>query len=501
VTKLCNEYINPDGTPWRPSKNQKICSDHFIGDRPSIEPDHPDYIPTWFPPRYKAKKKTEKDVAKYQRVKTKAMKRKLEQEHVTPSEKRTKVLDQLDSFDNNDMTVQKFVKGQKLLIQYLKSKHYQKLPNEVKNALDILKEFDIESDEAVKKSKVTKSKNANLSHTNLPEAKVDFIPIERKNNLEEEKENEEEEFEPKRQNKDLTNRVLSSDFKCRSYCGVPLTVMNQLRYDLKGQFKNFEKLTSDDQLVLFYRVLKSNNTFNSLAVVYDVGPRCVSHVFESVLEILFNHSDERLWWLDAEENRDIMPQSFKDNYPEVKGGIHIFDCLEVATEIPSKVAHNVQAWSNYKKGFRAKILISTAAGGLIEFVSKAYGGRATDAQIVVGSGVLKKLKKGCCVMCDKGFPCIEEDVLNRGGFFVMPPKIRQGRQLNQAERKENLKIARDRWAFNNYVDRILRSGKNFMLMFVRTKVQIMSSFFDHSNLQFLYPNPSKILLLILTSRF
>ena len=60
-------------------------------------------------------------------------------------------------------------------------------------------------------------------------------------------------------------------------------------------------MTSDDQLVLFYRVLKSNNTFNSLAVVYDVGPRCVSHVFESVLEILFNHSDERLWWLDGHE--------------------------------------------------------------------------------------------------------------------------------------------------------------------------------------------------------
>lgn len=41
--------INPDGTPWLPSKHQRICSDHFITKRKSNNPLHPDYVPTVFP--------------------------------------------------------------------------------------------------------------------------------------------------------------------------------------------------------------------------------------------------------------------------------------------------------------------------------------------------------------------------------------------------------------------------------------------------------------------
>ena len=47
------------------------------------------------------------------------------------------------------------------------------------------------------------------------------------------------------------------------------------------------------------------------------------------------------------------------------------------------------------------MLISICAGGLIEFVSPAFGGRATDAQIVNASGVLDKLQKNDAVLVDK----------------------------------------------------------------------------------------------------
>ena len=385
-------------------------------------------------------------------VKTKAIKRKNVGDQIQPPPKRPRSLERLAALDLEEMNVQKFVTAQKLLITYLKSKHYDKLPDEVKTALETLKQYDIEKDEFLQQAKVTKSKTADLKCTYIPQAHIDIISTEDKEKFEEE----EEEINNEKKNKDLTNRVLSNDQKCRWYCAVPLNVMNKMRGAMKGKFAKFQKLTDDDQLVLFYRILKSNNTYNSLAVVYDVGPRIISYVFESVLDLMFVYAEERVWWLDRDDNRAIMPQSFKDGYPEIEGGIHIFDCLEIATEIPSKVAHNIQSWSNYKKGFRVKVLVSVVPGGLIEFVSRAYGGRATDAQIVVGSGVLKKLKKCDCVMCDKGFPCIEEDVLNRGGFFVMPPIIRQNRQLNQKERKENLKTARKRVHVERGIERLRR---------------------------------------------
>ena len=51
-----------------------------------------------------------------------------------------------------------------------------------------------------------------------------------------------------------------------------------------------------------------------------------------------------------------------------------------------------------------KVLIGIAPCGLIQFISKAYGGRTTDSQITVDSGVLDKVENDDEWMMDKGFP-------------------------------------------------------------------------------------------------
>ena len=50
------------------------------------------------------------------------------------------------------------------------------------------------------------------------------------------------------------------------------------------------------------------------------------------------------------------------------------------------------------------IKIISAPCGLITFMSKAYGGRITDSQIVFDTGMMEKLESEDSVMCDKGFP-------------------------------------------------------------------------------------------------
>ncbi|XP_074097941.1 uncharacterized protein LOC141526753 isoform X3 [Cotesia typhae] len=39
---------NPDGSPWYPKRNDRICSDHFVGGKKSEEELSPSYIPTIF---------------------------------------------------------------------------------------------------------------------------------------------------------------------------------------------------------------------------------------------------------------------------------------------------------------------------------------------------------------------------------------------------------------------------------------------------------------------
>lgn len=45
--------FSDDGSDWMPSKNSRICSDHFVNNEPSNIESHPGYIPTQFPLVYK----------------------------------------------------------------------------------------------------------------------------------------------------------------------------------------------------------------------------------------------------------------------------------------------------------------------------------------------------------------------------------------------------------------------------------------------------------------
>ena len=40
---------NVDGTDWSPKVHTRVCSKHFIGEKPSPTRTHPDYVPSIFP--------------------------------------------------------------------------------------------------------------------------------------------------------------------------------------------------------------------------------------------------------------------------------------------------------------------------------------------------------------------------------------------------------------------------------------------------------------------
>ena len=40
--------VGPDGKPWKPTKNSRLCSEHFISGRKSDDPKSPNYIPCIF---------------------------------------------------------------------------------------------------------------------------------------------------------------------------------------------------------------------------------------------------------------------------------------------------------------------------------------------------------------------------------------------------------------------------------------------------------------------
>jgi len=58
---------------------------------------------------------------------------------------------------------------------------------------------------------------------------------------------------------------------------------------------------------------------------------------------------------------------------------------------------------------------------MITFVSKAYGGRASDSFITNDSGLLNLLEPGDQVTADKEFPGIKTSVNEKNSILVIPP--------------------------------------------------------------------------------
>ena len=66
-----------------------------------------------------------------------------------PPAKHPRVLNKLDQIDLQNLTVKKVFEAQNLVIQYLKSQVHKKLPDKVKETLEVLKNFQINDNEDI----------------------------------------------------------------------------------------------------------------------------------------------------------------------------------------------------------------------------------------------------------------------------------------------------------------------------------------------------------------
>ena len=77
-------------------------------------------------------------------------------------------------------------------------------------------------------------------------------------------------------------------------------------------------------------------------------------------------------------------------------------------------------FSNYKHHVTFKFLIGITPSGIISFVSEAWGGRVSEKEITINSGLLDLLQENDSVMADKEFT-IKEVLLERKYHLNCPP--------------------------------------------------------------------------------
>nr|XP_037288289.1 LOW QUALITY PROTEIN: uncharacterized protein LOC119181213 [Rhipicephalus microplus] len=134
---------------------------------------------------------------------------------------------------------------------------------------------------------------------------------------------------------------------------------------------------------------------------------------------------------------DYLTVHFKE-YPNVRA---VLDCPEIPLQRQKNLESQLLTYSWYKGTYTAKVLVCETPGGHISFLSKAYGGRASDSFITKESKILEKFLPSIdSVMVDKGF-LIDELSLQHHVTMVSPPFLRKKKQLTQREAQQNQSIA------------------------------------------------------------
>ena len=100
-----------------------------------------------------------------------------------------------------------------------------------------------------------------------------------------------------------------------------------------------------------------------------------------------------------------------------------------------------QTYSNYKSKNTWKKLICIVPSGTISFVSKAYGGSASDRFITEQCGILDKLLPCDAIMADKGFN-FGDLVLGKCARLILPPFLRDKIHFSKKNCDEGSNIAK-----------------------------------------------------------
>lgn len=180
------------------------------------------------------------------------------------------------------------------------------------------------------------------------------------------------------------------------------------------------RISKHNRLLMFLMKMKTGLTYLALGVLFGVHRTTVSRIFLSTLQHLTQATANLVYWPDKDTVQASMPECF---HPQFSNTRVIIDCTEFKIDVPASVDDRVYTYSNYEKGFTAKLLVGITPSGFVSFKSKVAGGRKSDSQITIESGLMDLLEHEDRVLADKAFPECQK-MLDRYGkevWVIMPP--------------------------------------------------------------------------------
>lgn len=263
------------------------------------------------------------------------------------------------------------------------------------------------------------------------------------------------------QRKDLNlMKLIRSDEDLVSFTGINfrlLSVLTEL-VQLAEQDHDARKFNNkaSARIVLCLCKLRLNLSFQCLAVLFQMTRQACSNNFVYMIKLLCQLLEKTIYWPTEEEFASNLPKCF-ENYPLVRV---VLDCTEIPVERPGCLKCRLRLYSHYKGCETLKLLIGVTPSGLINYISKVFGGRASDKAIFNQSCIFNNLKPTVdMIMVDKGFDIENECAMNHIKLII-PPKLGKRTQFP----KQEVALTADIAAARVHVERAIQRFKMFKIV-------------------------------------
>ena len=192
-------------------------------------------------------------------------------------------------------------------------------------------------------------------------------------------------------------------------------------------------LSYRDQLIMTLIKLRLNTRFENLADQVGCSKTTVHNIFRRwIINFMYVKLMFLIKWPDHDASMQTLPNVFRQYFPKLTA---IIDCTEIFNDRPKIYKARAQVHSNYKKHSTVKFLIACKPLGSILFISKAWGGRVSDFDIVKDSGLINPNlhHHGDQILADRGFTLQDEFGAGCGVEFIIPSFTKGKKQLNAKE--------------------------------------------------------------------
>ena len=229
-------------------------------------------------------------------------------------------------------------------------------------------------------------------------------------------------------------------------CAFELTYVNGKR----------PSLSVPDQLFLTILKCRRYTANFELSRMFKVSESEVYTVFATWIRFMHLQWREIDIWADRDMVFFYAPSDFKTKFPSTRS---ILDGFEFPVKKPKAPAAQQVTFSTYKNRNTAKALVGITPGGLMSYMSGAYGGSTSDRQIIERSGLINKVNKGDSIMADKSFDV--QDLFAPVDVTVNIPTFfkNKNRMTGQSVVRDR-KISRKRV----HVERIIGLGKTYKIL-------------------------------------